>query len=246
MVGALAGRRRPSLDAGRCLVQATVFLVLFAGARGLGLLGPPLVSATLLTLGMALIAWRAGATLEDLGLGRDRVGAGLRYGLAAALLVLVALLLAAVIPWTRPFLSDTRAEIGGGQLAYEVGVTVVLLTAVPEELAFRGVLLGSARRLWGGWRAALTSSALFGLWHIEPTVETMSGNSAVGGASASLVGQVLVVLGSIAVTFVAGLAFSWLRLRSRSLVAPVLAHVASNSLALTVAWFAVSTSRLTT
>jgi membrane protease YdiL (CAAX protease family) len=47
------------------------------------------------------------------------------------------------------------------------------------------------------------------------------------------------VLGSIAVTFAAGLVFCWLRLRSRSLIAPVMAHAATNGLALTVAWFAV-------
>ena len=38
---------------------------------------------------------------------------------------------------------------------------------------------------------------------------------------------------------VAGLVFCWLRLRSRSLIAPVMAHGATNGLALTVAWFAV-------
>jgi membrane protease YdiL (CAAX protease family) len=48
-----------------------------------------------------------------------------------------------------------------------------------------------------------------------------------------------VVLGAIAVTFVAGLLFCWLRLRSRSLIAPVMAHAATNGLALAVAWFAV-------
>jgi membrane protease YdiL (CAAX protease family) len=246
MAGAQAHPRRSGLNAGRCLAQAVAVLVLFALARAMGLLGPPVVSACILTLAMVVIAWRSGATLDDVGLDRDHVRAGLRYGLAASLLILVALILAVVIPWTRPFLTDARADIDGGQLVYEIGVTIVLLTAVPEELAFRGVLLGSARSLWDARRAALVSSALFGLWHIEPTVETMSGNSAVGGASASPAGQVLVVLGSIAVTFVAGLAFSWLRLRSRSLVAPLIAHVASNGLALAVAWSAVSTSRLTT
>ena len=39
------------------------------------------------------------------------------------------------------------------------------------------------------------------------------------------------VAGAVLVTFVAGLAFAWLRLRSRSLVAPVLAHVATNGFA---------------
>jgi len=67
----------------------------------------------------------------------------------------------------------------------------------------------------------------------------MSDNRAVAGAAASVAGRVLLVLGSIAVTFVAGLVFCWLRLRSRSLIAPVMAHVATNGLALTVAWFTV-------
>ena len=64
-------------------------------------------------------------------------------------------------------------------------------------------------------------------------------NNAVRGIAASADGRVLLVLGSIAVTFVAGLIFCWLRLRSRSLIAPIMAHVATNGLALTVAWFAV-------
>ena len=237
MAGAVAGRRPSNLNAGRCMVQAVCVLVLFSLARALGLLGSPLVSASILTVAMVLVAWSAGATLDDLGLERAHVRAGLRYGGGAFVAVLVVLLAAAVIPGTRPFLQDTRAEIDGGRLAYELGVTIVLLTAVPEELAFRGVLLGAARSLWDSRRAALVSSALFGVWHIEPTLETMSGNSAVGGASTSLGGQVLLVLGAIGVTFVAGLVFCWLRLRSRSLVAPLLAHVATNGLALAVAWF---------
>lgn len=242
MAGAQADPRRPGLDAGRCLAQAVAFLVVFAFARAMGLLGGPMVSAGVLALGMVLIAWRNGATLEVLGLARDDVRAGLRYGLAAFLLVLVVLVLAAAIPWTRPLLSDARAEIDGARLAHEVGVTIVLLTAIPEELAFRGVVLGSAQAMWGQGRATLVSSALFGLWHIEPTLETMSGNSAVGDASTGTTGQVLVVLGAIAVTFVAGLIFCWLRLRSRSLVAPFVAHVATNGLALVVAWFTLTTT----
>jgi membrane protease YdiL (CAAX protease family) len=57
-------------------------------------------------------------------------------------------------------------------------------------------------------------------------------------------GRVLVVLGSVAVTFAAGLIFCWLRLRSRSLVAPVLAHWATNGLALAVAWFTIRHGRI--
>jgi membrane protease YdiL (CAAX protease family) len=159
-------------------------------------------------------------------------------------LVLLVLVVAAVIPATNGFLHDSRAQISGGRLVYELGVSILLLTAIPEEFAFRGVLLGSALRLWGPWRASLITSALFGLWHIAPTLHTMRDNHVVAGAAASVAGQVLVVLGSVAVTFVAGLLFSWLRLRSRSLVAPVMAHVATNGLALTVAWFTLHWGRL--
>ena len=227
------------MKAGRCFLQTAGVLALFTVARSYGLLGPPVVSVALLTGALVLIAWSAGATLADLGLGRANAGAGLRYGAGAFGIVLLVLTVAAVIPATNGFLHDSRAQISGGRLIYELGLSIVLLTAIPEEFAFRSVLLGSALRLWGPWRASLVTSALFGLWHIAPTLHTMSDNRAVSGLAASVGGQVLLVLGSIAVTFVAGLVFCWLRLRSRSLIAPVMAHIATNGLALTVAWFAV-------
>ena len=227
------------MNAGRCFLQTVAVLVLFTVARTLGLLGPPIVSVSLLTVALVLVAWSAGATCADLGLGRADMPAGWRYGAGAFGIVLLVLLVAAVIPATNGFLHDSRAEIGGGRLLYELGVPIVLLTAIPEELAFRGILLGSALRLWGSWRASLITSALFGLWHIEPTFHTMSDNRAIGGASATAGGQVLLVLGSIAVTFIAGLVFCWLRLRSKSLIAPVIGHVATDGLALAVAWFTV-------
>jgi membrane protease YdiL (CAAX protease family) len=227
------------VNAGRCFVLTVGALVLFTFARSSGLLGPLPVAVGLLVAALVLIAWSSGATRDDLGLGRADVGAGVRYGAGAFLLVLLVLLAAAVVPLTNGFLHDSRAHIDGAHLLYEVGVPIVLLTAIPEELAFRGVLLGSGLRLWGPWRASLISSALFGLWHIAPTLHTMSDNHVFSGEAASIAGQVLLVLGSIVVTFAAGLAFCWLRLRSRSLIAPVMAHAATNGLALTVAWFAV-------
>jgi membrane protease YdiL (CAAX protease family) len=220
-------------------VLAVVVLALFSVARTLGLLGPPVASISLLVGVLALIAWFGGATLEDLGLGWTDAREGLLYGAGAVALVLLVLVVAAVIPATSGFLHDSRAQISGGRLVYDLGVSIVLFTAIPEEFAFRGVLLGSGLKMWGPWRASLVTSALFGLWHIAPTLHTMSDNHEFRGAAASVAGQVLLVLGAIAVTFVAGLAFCWLRLRSRSLIAPVLAHAATDGLALTVAWFTV-------
>ena len=123
-------------------------------------------------------------------------------------------------------------------------VIIPVGTILVEEVAFRSVLWGMLARQLTRWRVLATSSVLFGLWHIVPTLHTMADNPAVAGASASVSGRVLVVLGSVTVTFAAGLVFCWLRLRSRSLIAPVLAHWATNGLALAVAWFTIHHGRL--
>ena len=227
------------MKAGRCFVLTVGVLVLFTVGRTFHLLGPEGIGVGLLITALLLIAWGTGATATDLGLGRSDLWAGLAYGAGACGVVLLVLVVAAVIPATNGFLHDSRAQIDGGRLLFELGVPIVLLTAVPEELAFRGVLLGSALKLWGPWRASLITSALFGLWHIAPTLGTMSDNHEFRGAAASVGGEILLVLGAIAVTTVAGLVFCWLRLRSKSLIAPIMAHAATNGLALTVAWFAV-------
>ena len=230
------------MRAGLCFVLTVTVLILFNVLRSLGLLGPARyvwLPVSLLTAALALIAWATGATLADLGLERQDLRSGVLYGAGAFGVVLLVLVVAAVIPTTNGFLHDSRAQISGSRLLYELGVSILLLTAIPEEFAFRGVLLGSALRLWGPWRASLITSVLFGLWHILPTLHTMRDNRAVAVASASIAGQSLVVAGSVAVTFVAGLIFCWLRLRSNSLIAPVMAHFATNGLALAVAWFTI-------
>jgi uncharacterized protein len=228
---------------GQCFLQTVIILVVFSVVRGLGLAGPPSVSVAVLTGALAVVAWRSGASPADLGLERAAVPSGVRYGAASFGAVGLVVLLAAVVPLTQPALHDSRGDITGGRLLYELTVTVALLTAVPEEFAFRGVLLGSATALWGSRRATWVTALLFGLWHIQPTLKTMSDNHAVGGASTQVAGRVALVAGAVLVTFVAGFAFAWLRLRSRSLVAPVLAHVATNGFALVAAW-AVAHQRL--
>ena len=123
------------MNAGRCFVLTVSVLVLFTVARSFGLLGPNVVAVSLLVAALILIAWSSGATLADLGLGRADMGAGLLYGAGASGVVLLVLLVAAAVPATNGFLHDSRAQIDGGRLLYELGVSIVLL--------------GSALRLWG-------------------------------------------------------------------------------------------------
>ena len=80
---------------------------------------------------------------------------------------------------------------------------------------------------------------LFGLWHISPTLGTLTENEQLDDATESTGGAILLVAGTVLATFVAGVLFSWLRMRSRSLLAPVIAHLATNGVALVVAWFVV-------
>ena len=181
------------MKAGLCFLLTVTVLVLFNVLRSLGLLGPPRYAwlpVCMLTATLALIAWITGATRADLGLERQYLRSGLLYGAGAFGLVLLVLVVAAVIPATNGFLHDSRAQISGGRMLYELAVSILLLTAIPEEFAFRGVLLGSALRLWGPWRASLITSVLFGLWHIVPTLHTMNDNRAVSVASASMTGGI--------------------------------------------------------
>jgi len=127
------------MKAGRCFVQATAVLVLFNVARSLALLGPPryvYVPVSVLTVALVAVAWTAGATRADLGLDRADIRAGVRYGAGALGIVLLVLIVAAVIPVTNGFLHDSRAQISGGRMLYELGVSILLLTAIPEEFAF--------------------------------------------------------------------------------------------------------------
>jgi hypothetical protein len=65
---------------------------------------------------------------------------------------------------------------------------------------------------------------MFGLWHITPTLATLRINAPDAGPLAT----VLVVTAGVAVTALGGGVFSLLRLRSGSLAAPFIAHIATN------------------
>ncbi|MBN1097910.1 CPBP family intramembrane metalloprotease [Blastococcus sp. TML/C7B] len=95
-----------------------------------------------------------------------------------------------------------------------------------EEVAFRGVLLAALVRVLPVGRAVAVAAVVFGAWHVRPTLSGLAANDL--GDSAWL--RALLVVGVCAFTACAGALFSWLRLRSGSLVAPALLHLATNTL----------------
>jgi uncharacterized protein len=118
------------------------------------------------------------------------------------------------------------AGLGGGALAHHVLVRIPLGTAFAEEVLFRGVLFAT-------WRdaglsitdAALCASLAFGLWHITPTIIGIRINDP--GATRQWLR--IAVLGAVALTTIAGLGLTWLRIESGGLIAPIVLHGGINS-----------------
>jgi membrane protease YdiL (CAAX protease family) len=168
----------------------------------------------------------AGLGWDELGLARRRVPAGLRWGGTALVLVAGGYAVALVVPALRPLLTDARiGGLEGAEVAYQVLVRIPLGTVLWEEIAFRGVLLAAFARLLSLPAATAASSAVFGIWHIRPTLGALAANDLVHGPVTTAAAVLLACLGTAA----AGVLFTWLRLRSGSLLAPVLLHLATNS-----------------
>ncbi len=143
---------------------------------------------------------------------------------------------AAVVPLTRSAFHDSRYHFGWGHAALTAFVLIPVGTVLFEEVAFRGVLWGLLWRRHGPWVATSVSSALFGLWHVLPSLGLAADNQAIGstvGSGSS--GQAVSVLGTVLFTSLAGVVFCELRRRSGSLLASAGLHWAVNGLAVLAA-----------
>lgn len=220
------GRRRA--------LASVALLVLFLGAWN-NVVVPRLpgapgsyVPANGLATGLLLVAARAaGLSWEELGLSRSRLRAGARWGGLCSAVVAVGCGSALAVPAVRPLLADARlAGTDGAEIAHQVLVRIPLGTVVWEEVAFRGVLLAALTRMVPPRAAIGVSAAVFGFWHVRPTLGAVAANDLAGGP----VTRFLIVVLGCAVTAAAGWLFAWLRVRTGSLLAPVLLHLATNTL----------------
>ena len=195
--------------------------------------------------GLTAFARRAGCSPDDLGIRAVDAAAGLRLGLAAAAVATGGVALGASLPATRPFFCDRRViVVGRCEAIYHLAVRIPLATALAEELTFRGALLGLAQRRRSPAAAVGWTSLLFGASHALPTLRHYDGNPASGLVADPRQGRRLAVLGTTVTTAGAGCLFAWLRLRSRSLLAPILAHAATNASAyLAGRWVVLHTSQ---
>ncbi|WP_245717461.1 CPBP family intramembrane glutamic endopeptidase [Nocardia jejuensis] len=182
---------------------------------------------------------RRGLGWAELGLAPSHWRRGSVWALAAVAIVLTAVAIGALLPMTRPFfLADRYATISGALIASMI--VIPLQTAIPEELAFRGVLHGTLDRVVGARGLFAAGSMLFGLWHIASSFGLTSGNKGLSGFLGSgVAGQILGIGLAVVATAAAGAVFTWLRRRSGSLIAPIALHWSVNgagALAAAVVW----------
>ena len=176
-----------------------------------------------------LIARRAGTTWTSMGLRRDRAVRGLAVGGAVIAVIALGVAIAVAIPEFRElFLQDRLVDKSVGWLLFQALVRIPLATALYEEVLFRGVIFGMLVRRYSPLIAAVTSSLLFGLWHILPTIAT----DPLGDVDTTILGLVATLVGAVAGTAAAGLGFLWLRLFANSTLASVLAHIGTNSVSM--------------
>jgi membrane protease YdiL (CAAX protease family) len=187
------------------------------------------IPANLIAAGGALgIALSAGASAEDLGLDIAQLGRGARVGVAAGAVIASGVALAAALPATRGHFSDRRVrEVSDRRAGYELFVRIPFGTALAEELLFRSALTALFAQRRSPPIAAAVSAAVFGLWHVLPTVDTIDSHPA-GDRVATRSQRVTATAGVVASTAFAGLMFSWLQRRARSVLAPVIAHAVLN------------------
>jgi uncharacterized protein len=190
--------------------------------------------------GAALLAWARfeGLSWAQLGLGRDRLGAGCRWALGAVAVVAGVYVVGVLLPLTRPAFQDDRYDLPLPDALRTALLVIPLGTVLLEEVAFRSVLWGALSRHCPPWQVLAITSVLFGLWHVFPALGLGSTNRGVSGAVGGG-GSAVVVAATVGFTTIGGLVFGELRRRSGSVVASAGAHWATNALGVLfglVAW----------
>jgi len=185
----------------------------------------------------ATIVWiaRRRVSFEQMGFTQWR--RGLAWGAVLFVLTAGVLALAVTMPVFNDAYHDRRVSAGTATWLYQTFVRIPLGTAVLEETAFRAVLPALFALRWGIGRGYLAASVCFGLWHVLPALGLNEVNPVATRVFGSGAGGVTVaVLFAVIGTAMAGLWWSWIRHRSGSVLSTMIAHVASNSVAYTIAW----------
>lgn len=173
-----------------------------------GLVAPRIPPRALAAVQAVLAAVLARATRAPLGLTPPALWRGLRWGTPVVGVVAAAVAGSTLVPAVRRGMAERDVPDDVAEwLLYRIPVGTVW----SEEAAFRGALGVLTDAAFGRRWGRVLQAATFGGKHVADA--RSAGDS---------------VIGTVAVTAVAGWAFGWLHGRSGSLAAPMLAHLAIN------------------
>lgn len=231
---ARTSRDRPA-HLGRA-VAVTVAILAFVNVADARVAHAQLVLGPVGAAGLLALARWAGLGWQELGLGRGTWRRGLVWAAGAIGAVALVFAVGAALPLTRDLFRDDRYHLGWEHAVVTAFVLIPLGTVLFEEVAFRGVLWGLIRRARGPWTATFVSSALFGLWHVLPSLGLAADNQAIGSTvGKGTSGQIVSVSGTVLFAALAGAVFCELRRRSGSLLASAGLHWATNGLGVVTA-----------
>jgi membrane protease YdiL (CAAX protease family) len=226
-VGLIKPTRRSLLTLAAFLVVYENVVTLITGGELFFSVPAALAIAAFLIAVMAAWSRRSNLTLAELGITWQRAAPGAAIGLAVASVVaalaVVTLRSGVVVEGPveySPFASMTLADALMRALVW-----VPLATVVPEELAFRGVLLALLRRSYPDAQAAMLSAIPFGLWHALIIVHTVGRTSLARTPGTMAIG----ILGGFVAVAIGGWLFAQLRIRSGNLITSMACHWAFNA-----------------
>ena len=220
---------------GGVAIATLIILINFLNTKSTGWINWTLIFGGVIAI--FLIARLIPLNTSDMGLERKYLKSGAIHGGVSLLLVLLTFSLVFIIK--SDFFIDSRYAVTFLDLLYLIFIFIPLHTIIIEELLFRGALLGYLLKITNKRLAVFISSALFGLWHILPSLGLAKSSSTLSSTlGTDYIAQILSVIGAVLLTFVAALVFCWIRIRSKSLLAPILAHWAINVTALVFAYLA--------
>ena len=184
--------------------------------------------------GLCLLVGRMGGlNAEALGLRRAGAARGAAVGaLLAGAIALVDVVILRLAPSVigQPVGYVPLARVSADELARHIAFFLPLGAVVPEELAFRGTLLGGLLVRYRVRTAVAFSAATFALWH--GTVAWFT----VVNTSLPVVLIIPAAVGALVVVFVGGVIMAALRVVTGTLAASIAAHWVFNAVILVGLW----------
>ncbi|MFT3661602.1 MAG: CPBP family glutamic-type intramembrane protease [Gordonia sp. (in: high G+C Gram-positive bacteria)] len=184
-------------------------------------------------------AVESGLSTEELGLDPHALGRGLGWSAGVAATTAAGIAAGLAIPRVRGlFRNEDYPDLPGALRA--ALAEIPLRTVLPEEMLFRGVLLGLLLRTYPAQTAVPVQAALFGLWHVAGSLDLAAASPGIGDAvGRGRAGRALGAAGAVVFTGAAGIVFGRLRVGTGGLAPAVALHWAANgagAVASALAW----------